>query len=161
MESNPACLYTINLSGASIIESSFLEFVKSQLKEYRIPPRLVCFEITETIAITHLDRATQFMQELKSMGCRFLLDDFGSGMSSFGYLKKLPVDYLKIDGLFVKDIIEDPIDRAMVKAINDIGHTMGLKTIAEFVENEDILQELNKLGVDYAQGYGISPPCPL
>jgi diguanylate cyclase (GGDEF)-like protein/PAS domain S-box-containing protein len=155
------CLYTINLSGASLIEPSFLDFVKLQLQQYRIPPHLVCFEITETIAITHLDRATQFMRELKSMGCRFLLDDFGSGMSSFGYLKKLPVDYLKIDGLFVKDILEDPIDRAMVKAINDIGHTMGLKTIAEFVENEGILRELHALGVDFAQGYGISPPCPL
>ncbi|MEN8132549.1 MAG: EAL domain-containing protein [Pseudomonadota bacterium] len=160
-EEKPTCLYTINLSGASLIEASFLDFVKLQLQQYRIPPQLVCFEITETIAITHLDRATQFMQELKSMGCRFLLDDFGSGMSSFGYLKKLPVDYLKIDGLFVKDILEDPIDRAMVKAINDIGHTMGLKTIAEFVENEDILRELHGLGVDFAQGYGISPPCPI
>ena len=158
---NPPCLYTINLSGASLIDPNFLGFVKLQLKEFRIPPRLVCFEITETIAITHLDRATQFMNELKSMGCRFLLDDFGSGMSSFGYLKNLPVDYLKIDGLFVKDILEDPIDRAMVKAINDIGHTMGLKTIAEFVENEDILHELYILGVDFAQGYGISPPYPL
>ena len=160
-KNNPSCLYTINLSGASLIEASFLEFVKQQMRDHKIPPQLVCFEITETIAITHLDRATQFMQDLKSMGCRFLLDDFGSGMSSFGYLKKLPVDYLKIDGLFVKDILEDPIDRAMVKAINDIGHTMGLKTVAEFVENEAILRELYILGVDFAQGYGISPPLPL
>jgi diguanylate cyclase (GGDEF)-like protein/PAS domain S-box-containing protein len=157
----PTCLYTINLSGASLIETSFLEFVKQQMREYKIPPQLVCFEITETIAITHLDRATRFMRDLKAMGCRFLLDDFGSGMSSFGYLKKLPVDYLKIDGLFVKDILEDPIDYAMVKAINEIGHTMGLKTVAEFVENEAILQELHIMGVDYAQGYGISPPRPL
>lgn len=159
--SDLTCLYTINLSGASLIDTGFLEFVKQQMSDYDIPPQLVYFEITETIAITHLDRATHFMKELKAMGCRFLLDDFGSGMSSFGYLKKLPVDYLKIDGLFVKDILEDPIDRAMVKAINEIGHTMGLKTVAEFVENGDILRELRLLGVDYAQGYGISPPRPL
>ncbi len=157
----PHCLYTINLSGASIIESSFLDYIKQQMIDHNIPPQLVCFEITETVAITHLDIATKFMHELKSMGCRFLLDDFGSGMSSFGYLKKLPVDYLKIDGLFVRDILEDPIDWAMVKAINDIGHAMGIKTIAEFVENEDILKELYSLGVDNAQGYGISPPLPL
>lgn len=157
----PTCPYTINLSGASLIDQDFQQFVKQQMRDHAIPPELVWFEITETIAITHLDLATQFMSELKEMGCRFLLDDFGSGMSSFGYLKKLPVDFLKIDGLFVKDIMQDPIDRAMVKAINDIGHTMGLKTVAEFVENEQILWELHDLGVDYAQGYGISPPRPL
>lgn len=157
----PACLYTINLSGASVIEPGFLEYVKQQMHDHEIPPQLVCFELTETVAVTHMDRAITFMRELKAMGCRFLLDDFGSGMSSFGYLKQLPVDYVKIDGLFVKDILKDPIDRGMVKAINEIAHTMGLGTVAEFVENDDILKELYLLGVDYAQGYGISPPRPL
>ncbi|MCP3870785.1 MAG: EAL domain-containing protein [Gammaproteobacteria bacterium] len=160
-DSKSVCLYTINLSGASLLDLGFLDFIKDQMRDQGIPPQLVCFEITETAAITHLDQASRFMQELKAMGCRFLLDDFGSGMSSFGYLKNLPVDVLKIDGQFVKDILHDPIDRAMVKAINEIGHTMGLETVAEFVENEAILEELHRLGVDYAQGYGVSQPRPL
>lgn len=95
------------------------------------------------------------------MGCRFALDDFGSGLSSFGYLKNLPVDYLKIDGMLVKDIVKDPIDHAMVKSINDIGHVMGMKTIAEFVENDEIKNMLIEIGVDYAQGYGIEKPAPF
>lgn len=159
--SPPSCLYTINLSGASIIDSDFFEFIQQEMETHGIAPQLVGFEITETVAITHLSQATQFMGKLRAMGCSFLLDDFGSGMSSFAYLKNLPVDYLKIDGMFVRDIVDDPIDRAMVKAINEIGHVMGLKTIAEFVENDAILHELKIIGVDMAQGYGISKPRPL
>ena len=153
--------FSINLSGASLMNPAFLEFVKSEIRTQEIPPEMVAFEITETAAISHLEKATYFIAELKRMGCKFLLDDFGSGMSSFGYLKHLPVDYLKIDGLFVKDIVNDPIDHAMVSAINQIGHTMGLKTVAEYVENREIFQELKTIGVDFAQGYGIAPPGPL
>ena len=117
--------------------------------------------MTETAAIGNLSYATKFINQLKEHGCLFSLDDFGSGLSSFAYLKNLPVDYLKIDGLFVKDIIDDKVDLAMVKSINEVGHVMGKKTIAEFVENEQIFLLLNELGVDYAQGYGIGKPVPL
>ena len=105
--------------------------------------------------------AIKFITTLKGLGCQFALDDFGSGLSSFGYLKNLSVDYLKIDGMFVKDIIDDPIDRAMVKSINEIGHVMGMQTIAEFVENDVIKGMLKEIGVDYAQGYGIGKPQPF
>ncbi|NOQ77587.1 MAG: EAL domain-containing protein [Methylococcaceae bacterium] len=118
----------------------------------------IVFEITETAAIANISNATQFINSLKSYGCRFALDDFGRGMSSFAYLKKLPVDYVKIDGLFVKDIDEDPIDYAMVKSINEVGQLMGLETIAEFVENDDILKKLKAIQVGYAQGYGLGKP---
>ena len=151
-------VYSVNLSGASLTDSTFLDFVREELLSKSIPGGAVAFEITETQIITHLDKAVAFITALKGLGCRFLLDDFGSGMSSFGYLKHLPVDYLKIDGLFVKDILSDPIDRAMVKMINEIGHTMGLITIAEFVENPAILEHITKLGVDMAQGYGVHKP---
>ncbi|MDZ4150782.1 EAL domain-containing protein, partial [Methylicorpusculum sp.] len=119
------------------------------------------FEITETAAIASLSNATHFIRTLKQQGCFFSLDDFGSGLSSFAYLKNLPVDYLKIDGLFVKDIVDDKVDLAMVRSINEVGHVMDKKTIAEFVENDEILDILKQLGVDYAQGYGIGKPVPL
>jgi diguanylate cyclase (GGDEF)-like protein/PAS domain S-box-containing protein len=154
-------VYTINLSGASLVDGDFLEFVQEQLTEHGISGSAIAFEITETQVITHLDKAIEFISDLKKTGVRFLLDDFGSGMSSFGYLKSLPVDYLKIDGLFVKDMTTDPIDRSMVRAINEIGHEMGLQTVAEFVENDAILDALKELGVDLAQGYGIEAPKPL
>ena len=121
----------------------------------------VCFEITETAAILNLSSASDFIISLKNAGCKFSIDDFGSGLSSFDYLKKLPVDYLKIDGVFVKDITVDPVDLALVKSINEIGHVMGKQTIAEFVENQEILDELIKLGVDFAQGYHLGKPKPL
>ena len=155
------CLYAINLSGASINDEQFVEFLHEQLELYQIPPALICFEITETVAIANLGKAAQFIQALRDLGCRFALDDFGSGMSSFVYLKNLPIDYLKIDGSFVKNIVDQPIDLAMVEAINQIGHVMGIQTIAEFVENQDILEKIISLGVDYAQGYGIAKPAPL
>lgn len=154
-------LYTINLSGASVDDDQFVDFLREQFSLYQVPPQLICFEITETIAIANLNKAAQFMRELKALGCRFALDDFGTGMSSFGYLKNLPVDYLKIDGSFVRQMIENPVDAAFVEAINQIGQALGLKTIAEFVENEAILERLRQMGVGYAQGYGIAEPCPL
>lgn len=129
-----------------------------QFDLYKVPPGGICFEITETSAIANLTQAVVLMDKLKDLGCRFSLDDFGSGMSSFSYLKRLPVDYLKIDGGFVKDMMDDPIDQAMVEAINSIGHVMNIKTIAEFVENDAILDALRRIGVDYAQGYGIEKP---
>lgn len=154
-------LYAINLSGSSINDDQFIEFVRDQFALYQIPPQVICFEITETVAITNLSKAVQFIQELKQLGCYFSLDDFGSGMSSFTYLKNLPVDYLKIDGQFVKDIVEDPTDLAMTEAINRVGQVMGIQTIAEFVENDAILDKLRMLGVNYAQGYGIAKPRPF
>jgi diguanylate cyclase (GGDEF)-like protein/PAS domain S-box-containing protein len=151
----------INLSGLSLGQKTFLPFVIQELESSGIPPWKICFEITETVAIANLSSATTFIKTLRQLGCRFALDDFGSGLSSFAYLKNLPVDFLKIDGIFVKDILHDPMDLAMVKSINEIGHMMGKKTIAEFVENDPILEKLREIGVDYAQGYGISRPCPL
>ena len=152
---------SINLSGPSLATKDFHAFVKTKLSHYQIPAHKICFEITETAAITNLHSANQFITQMKQLGCQFALDDFGSGLSSFGYLKQLPVDYLKIDGIFVKDIESDPIDLAMVKSINQIGQVMGMKTIAEFVENENIKTILVELGVNYAQGYGIGKPIPL
>jgi len=149
---------SINLSGQSVTNEKFLDFILTQLKETGIEANKICFEITETLAITNLSAATTFIEILKEIGCHFALDDFGSGLSSFGYLKNLPVDYLKIDGMFVKDIVDDPIDRAMVKSINDVGHIMGMKTIAEFVENDEIQKKLIEIGVDYSQGYCFGKP---
>jgi diguanylate cyclase (GGDEF)-like protein len=154
-------LCAINLSGASIGDERFLDFVREQLGRFALPHHTICFEITETAAIANLDKATHFIRELKSLGCRFSLDDFGAGMSSFAYLKHLPVDFLKIDGGFVKDMADDPIDRAMVEAINSVGHVMGKQTIAEFVDSEAVMAALRDIGVDYAQGYGVAKPRPF
>ncbi|MAB97781.1 MAG: PAS domain S-box protein [Pseudomonadaceae bacterium] len=151
----------INLSGSTIGDPEFLAFLRQQLKRPGIDPRQICFEITETSAIANLTDAMHFIKELQVLGCKFSLDDFGVGMSSFAYLKNLPVDYLKIDGGFVKDMLSDPIDRAMVEMINRIAQVMGKATIAEFVENEQIRQELEDIGVDYVQGYGIAKPHPF
>ena len=151
----------INLSGQSLADEEFKEYVMKQLQDTGMEGEKICFEITETAAISNLNMATKFISALKGLGCRFSLDDFGSGLSSFGYLKNLQVDYLKIDGMFVKDIVEDPIDHAMVKSINEIGQVMGMKTIAEFVENDEIKGMLREIGVNYAQGYGIGKPQPL
>ncbi len=152
---------SINLSGASIGDDGFLEFVQTQAAVAGVPYTAFCFEVTETVAVADVAKAADFIRRLRTLGCRFSLDDFGSGMSSFGYLKHLPVDYLKIDGGFVKDMLEDPIDRAMVEAINHIGHVMGKKTIAESIENVQTLEALRSIGVDYGQGYGIAKPIPF
>ena len=157
----PHHVYTINLSGASVNHNQFLDFLKEQFAQYSIPPQSICFEITETTAVANLRQAAQLIKELKQLGCRFALDDFGSGMSSLAYLKNLPVDYLKIDGSFVKNITSDQVNYALVECFNRVGQVMGMKTIAEFVENEATLEMLRSLGVDYAQGYGIAKPCPL
>ena len=151
---------SINLSGQSIGDKKLYHFIMEQQQAYDINPKMICFEVTESAAVTHLKQAVYFIKQLREHGFLFALDDFGTGMSSFAYLKNLPVDFLKIDGSFVKDIIDDPIDRAMVKSINDIGHIMGLRTIAEYVENADIQKELIHMEVDYLQGYGIARPEP-
>ena len=151
----------INLSGQSLGEQTFTEFVVQQVETGPLNPRQICFEITETAAISSLARATEFVTALKRLGCRFALDDFGTGLCSFAYLKTLPVDYLKIDGEFVKDIATDPVDLAMVKSINDMGHALGKQTIAEFVESAEVLELLRGMGVDFAQGYFIGSPEPL
>ena len=158
---NTPMVCAINLSGQSIGEDRFLDFVVDQIRGTGIDPGNVCFEITETAAIANLTRAIHFIGELKGLGCRFSLDDFGSGLSSFAYLKNLPVDYLKIDGGFVKDMDQNNTNFAMVDAINNIGHTMKISTIAEFVENQAIMDMLATIGVDYAQGFAIAKPSPL
>jgi EAL domain-containing protein (putative c-di-GMP-specific phosphodiesterase class I) len=153
--------FGINISGAVLSDNSLLAFVKQTLQKHNLPPRLLCFEITETVAIANFTHANNFVNELKEIGCQFALDDFGSGFASFSYLKTLPVDYLKIDGSFVRHLAENEIDHAMVDIINQLGHVMGLKTIAEFVEDESILEALRRLDVDYAQGYHIGEPISL
>ncbi len=154
-------LFAVNLSALSLCDEAFLSFIDGALTRSAMPPDLLCFEITETAAIGNLSRAVQFFNAMRARGCRFALDDFGSRLSSFGYLRTLPVDFLKIDGLFVRDCVDDPIDFAMVKSINDIGHVMGIKTVAEFAENAAIQAKMRDIGIDYAQGYGISEPMPL
>jgi len=157
----PIHTVALNLSGGMLSDESFLDFIKDNLKEFKLSPKLMCFEITETVAIANFTQAQTFITELRSLGCRFSLDDFGSGFASFSYLKTLPVDYLKIDGSFVRNMDKDPIDRAMVDVINRIGQVMNLKTIAEFVENAEIVKGLEELGVDFAQGYHLGKPRPL
>lgn len=152
---------SINLSGPSLTAPGFLQTVLDCLEHYEIPARKVCFEITETAAISNLTDATSFIVAMHKIGCSFALDDFGTGLSSFAYLKYLPVDYLKIDGVFVKGIVDDPIDYAMVKSIHEVGRVMGKKTVAEFVENSEIELKLKDIGVDFSQGYGIARPCPI
>ncbi|MEO4046344.1 EAL domain-containing protein [Pseudomonas sp. CAU 1711] len=156
----PQCC-AVNLSGASIGDHEFLAFIREQFQRLPVPPGTLCFEITETAAIANLADATRFIEELKELGCKFSLDDFCAGMSSFMYLKHLPVDYLKIDGSFVRDMLDEPIDRAMVEMINQIGHVMGKRTIAEFVETGEVLEALRAMGVDFAQGYHLGKPRPL
>jgi diguanylate cyclase (GGDEF)-like protein/PAS domain S-box-containing protein len=149
---------SINLSGQSLGDDKFLPFVIEQFGKSGIDASKICFEITETAAVASFSQANRFIQALKELGCKFALDDFGTGLSSFGYLKHFPVDFLKIDGSFVREILHDPIDREMVRSINEIGHLTGKQTIAEFAENAEIIQMLTSLGVDYAQGYGVAQP---
>lgn len=151
-------IYFINLSGATLGDETYLQFVRDALSRTGIPPQAICFEVTETAAIANLSNALSFIRNVKSLGCKVALDDFGTGLSSFSYLKTLTADYIKIDGGFVRDMLHDPMDAAIVEAINNIGHVAGLKTIAEFVENAAIQARLTEIGVDYAQGYGIHRP---
>lgn len=152
---------SINLSGNSLNDETLLDFVRAQFNQYSIPPEWICFEITETAAIQNLNRAQHFVNEVRRLGAQVALDDFGSGLSSFRYLKSLTVDYLKIDGSFVKDMLESQSDKAMVTAIHQMGHTMGIYTIAEHVEQQEIIQQLQEMGVDYAQGYALGHPKPF
>ena len=154
-------LFAINVSAQSLCDDEFLPYVQQQLKESQVDPSLICFEITETSAIVNLTRAQHFIAKLKELGCYFSLDDFGSGLSSFSYLKNLKVDFLKIDGAFIRDIVDDPIDRAMVESINQVGHIMDVKTIAEYVESPEIMELLREIGVDFVQGYEIAKPVPI
>jgi diguanylate cyclase (GGDEF)-like protein/PAS domain S-box-containing protein len=151
----------INLSGQSLSDERFTKFLIEQIQDTRVPPQLLCFEITETAVIANLNTAASLISSLREMGCRFSLDDFGVGLSSFGYLRNLSIDYLKVDGSFVKNMVNNKIDYEMVRAINQIGHTMNIMTIAEFVEDEAILQAVRELGVDYAQGYVVAKPVPM
>lgn len=159
----PEARYTvaINLSGNSLSEDRFLEFVIDELSRRKLPAGAVCFEITETAAINNLARVIHFMQELRKLGCKFSLDDFGSGLSSFTYLKNLPVDYLKIDGQFIRNVVDDTVDESMVRAIHEVGHAMGIETIAERVESKQVLDKLGALGVEFAQGYYIARPASV
>ena len=152
---------SINLSGQTIGSPDMLKFIIDKMEETGAPPENIIFEITETAAIANITSATSFMLTLRGCGFRFSLDDFGSGLSSFIYLKKLPVDFLKIDGAFVRDILSDPVDYAMVQSINTIGHLLGKETIAEYVETQELADELKKMGINYAQGYVFAKPEPL
>ena len=154
-------LICVNLSGASVIDDSLLDYMLRTFDEQQVEASSFCFEVTETSAIQNFGRAISLITKLREAGAVFALDDFGNGFSSFSYLKRLPVDYLKIDGSFVKDIENDEIDLAMVEAVNNIGHAMGMKTIAEYVHNESIRTNLREIGVDFAQGYAVSRPTPL
>lgn len=154
-------IYTINVSGQSLGNEDFNHFLIDQIKNCPIPPQQLCFEITETAAIANMNQANHLISILKEYGVTFALDDFGSGMSSFGYLKNFAVDYIKIDGSFIRDIVDDPMDKLLVESMNQMGQLLNIKTIAEFVENDEILQLLEKIGIDYVQGYGIERPKPL
>ena len=151
-------MYAINLSAHALGDNDFLNFVVDKLKTYKRNPSNICFEISERVALNDLEHVMKFILTLKELGCRFSIDDFGSGLSSFGYLKNIPLDYLKIDGRLVKSILTDTVDCAMIESINRIGHIMGLETIAAWVEDTETLQLLKEIGVDYVQGFGLAEP---
>ena len=154
-------VYWINLSGISVGDKRFAAFLKDAMQRSPLQPGTVNFEITETAVIRSIAEAGKLISDLHAMGCKFALDDFGSGLSSFGYLKKLPVDHLKIDGMFIRDILEDETNRIFVKSIIDIARSLNIKTTAEFVENHETLQLVRELGADYAQGFGVGRPFVL
>ncbi len=151
----------INLSGTSLNDDGFLDFILTELESHELATGAICFEITETAAISNLNRIAHFMNEVKKHGCEFSLDDFGSGLSSFTYLKTLPVDYLKIDGHFIHNLTDDRIDQAMVKAITEVGNAMGIRVVAEHVETRDVLETLTAIGVEFAQGFFFAEPAPV
>lgn len=149
---------TINISGQTINDDRFLDFAIETMKQHNIPFDKICFEITETGVISNIHNAKKFINEMRELGIRFALDDFGSGLSSFAYLKELPVDYVKIDGLFIKGIENDAVNYSLVKSIHELGQVMGKQTVAEFVENQGVLDKLDEIGINYVQGYAISKP---
>jgi diguanylate cyclase (GGDEF)-like protein len=153
--------YFVNLSGSTLSDQSFFDDIKIWQKEFDVVPQRICFEITETSAIDNLVDAVEFINEIREKGFKFALDDFGVGLSSFSYLKTIPVDYLKIDGSFVKNMLNDKIDRGIVESCNMIAHAAGLETIAEFVEDDETCEALKDIGIDFAQGFGIQKPGPL
>jgi len=153
--------YSINISGQSITDEHFVDYAREQIKSSGVDPRVLVFEITETTAVTNTQRAGELMRTLRALGCRFSLDDFGSGLSSFSYLKHLPSDFIKIDGKLVRHIIDEPVECAIVEAINRVGQAMGLSTVAEHVESAELLEALRAIGVDYAQGYHVARPVPF
>jgi diguanylate cyclase (GGDEF)-like protein/PAS domain S-box-containing protein len=160
-DSSENILLFINVSGQTLSDDGFVSYIGDLIEQSGISAGSLCFEITETSAIRKFSSALEFINSLKELGCTFALDDFGNGFSSFSYLKRLPLDYLKIDGSFVKNLTEDPHDYAMVEAINKVGHALGMKTIAEFVENREIWDKLREIGVDFGQGYGLGMPAPF
>jgi diguanylate cyclase (GGDEF)-like protein len=161
-ESGQGCEISINLSGQSLGDPvGFAAYIGNKLEQHQLDPSDICFEITESAAIANIDDARFFIDQLYAYGFKFSLDDFGTGLSSFAYLKNLKVNYLKIDGSFVTDIVKDPVSASMVSAINQVGHAMHLQTVAEFVENDAIRQKLVDIGVDYGQGYGLGKPTPF
>ncbi len=157
----PLPVFAINLSGQSLNDSHFLDYVFEEIKRSKVDPQMLCFEITEQVAVEDISLVNNFIAGLKALGSTFSLDDFGTGMSSYGFLRTLDIDYLKIDGTFVKNIATDEVAKAMVQSISQVGHTMNLKVIAEYVENVEIVKILQDMGVDYGQGYHISKPKPL
>ncbi|MGH8134841.1 MAG: EAL domain-containing protein, partial [Steroidobacteraceae bacterium] len=153
--------FSINISGASIASEEFLDFLESSVKECGLPPELLCFELTETSAVSNLTRADRLMQRLRVLGCSFALDDFGTGLSSLAYLKALPVSILKIDGSFVRDAGTNQRTESMVRAIAQMARTMGMETVAEYVETDDLRTRMASLGVDFGQGFAMGRPTPL
>jgi len=154
-------LVTINLSGHSLEEDALAGHIIERMRHHRVDPTRVCFEVTETVAVRNVSRVSRFIQRLRAAGCKIALDDFGAGMSSFGYLKSLPVDMIKIDGGFVSDLATDPMSQAIVRAVTDIGHQRGLAVVAEWATSEEIVRLLRRIGVDFAQGYALHRPEPV
>jgi EAL domain-containing protein (putative c-di-GMP-specific phosphodiesterase class I) len=155
------CMLLLNLSGNSLADEDFVDFLTDQLATISLPLSRLCFEIAEASAISNLRSIGDSIKRLRKLGCRVSLDDFGSGLSAFGYLKNMQVDYIKIDGGLVRDMLHDPVDAAMVRAINEIGHVVGVETIAECIETGEVMDALRELGVDYGQGHSIATPRPV
>ena len=155
------CLNSLNLSGSSINDDGFLDFLEEAVASYPFPPQMLLFEITETVALLNLEKTKKFISRLQQIGCQFALDDFGTGMASLAYLKELPLNFVKIDGMFVRDLTTNPLSEAIVSAIVQISKVKGTETIAEYVENPEILERLKALGVGYAQGYYLGKPQPI
>ncbi len=155
------CLTSLNLSGSSINDDAFLNFLEEAVASHPIPPQSLLFEITETVALLNLEKTKQFICRLQQIGCQFALDDFGTGMASLAYLKELPLNFVKIDGIFVRDLTNNPVSEAIVSAVVQIAKVKGTQTIAEYVENLEILKRLEALGVNYAQGFYFGKPKPM